>query len=134
MFLSSASSWNGLAALFAVSFMLASTAQAQECDIKNVTADGSDKLPDIAANFTCVTAKLNAALSRIERLESDLEAFRFAKGAVLAFTAKRTLLARKAGRFSMKRADALLLVPALVMDSLQGMSRTRAERRSTNLL
>ena len=85
MFSSSASSWNGLAALFAVSIVLAPTAHAQECDIKSVTTDGSDKLPDIAANFTCVSAKLNAALSRIERLEADLEAFRFAKNAVLAF-------------------------------------------------
>jgi hypothetical protein len=60
-------------------------AVAQDCDIKAIDIDGADKLPDIKANFTCASAKLTAALSRIERLEAELRPFSVAKGIVAAF-------------------------------------------------
>lgn len=61
-----------------------SEASAQDCDIQPVSEAANTTLAT-QSNFTCLTAKLTAALSRIESLEAELAPFRNAKGAVVAF-------------------------------------------------
>lgn len=64
--------------------LIASQAQAQDCDIRNL--EGTGNSTQVAqANFTCMTARLTATLARIEALESELEPFRRASGIVAAF-------------------------------------------------
>lgn len=59
-------------------------ANAQECELKNLNEEGRTTAT-AQANFTCISAKLTAALSRIEALESELVPFRSAEGIVAAF-------------------------------------------------
>jgi hypothetical protein len=47
--------------------------------------DNDDRTAMAQANFTCVSSRLSAALSRIESLEADLAAFRAPQGMVVAF-------------------------------------------------
>lgn len=68
----------------AVSIALLSSAQAQECDIQDVTKT-SNATRASKANFTCIVAKLGATLSRLERIEAETAPFRRAKGIVAAF-------------------------------------------------
>ena len=58
--------------------------QAQECSVRKMDSGGRSN--EIAqSNFTCLTARLTATLSRIETLEAEMAPFRNAKGAVIAF-------------------------------------------------
>jgi hypothetical protein len=70
-----------------VSFWLSisvAVAVAQECEIRPMT-DSGDRTAMAQSNFTCVSSRLSAALSRIEALEADLAAFRAPRGMVVAF-------------------------------------------------
>ncbi|MEM5585363.1 hypothetical protein WNZ15_23105 [Roseibium sp. AS2] len=62
----------------------ASGAFAQDCDIQPVSEASSATLAT-QSNFTCLIAKLGAALSRVEVLEAELEPFRNSSGMVVAF-------------------------------------------------
>lgn len=68
----------------AVSIALLSPAQAQECDIQDITK-ASNATRASKANFTCIVAKLGATLSRLESIEAETAPFRRAKGIVAAF-------------------------------------------------
>lgn len=68
----------------AVSIALLSPAQAQECDIQDITK-ASHATRASKANFTCIVAKLAATLSRLETIEAETAPFRRAKGIVAAF-------------------------------------------------
>lgn len=73
-----------VASLACVGFGGSREALAQDCEIKKISDGG--RANDVAqANFTCLTAKLTAAVSRIENLETELAPFQEAKGAVVAF-------------------------------------------------
>lgn len=63
---------------------LVSAAVAQECEIRPMT-DSGDRTAMAQSNFTCVSSRLSAALSRVESLEADLAAFRAPRGMVAAF-------------------------------------------------
>jgi hypothetical protein len=100
--------------LFALSLLTtAAPIRAQECDLREIALDGSDQLPNIKANFTCVTRKLDDALTRIKTLESELQAFRASEGLVAAFNREPSspcpenweLFAPAGGRFIIGAGD-----------------------------
>ena len=80
----------GTAMAFALLTTVALPVEAQECDLRAIVPDGTNQVPNIQTNFTCVSSKLSAALSRIEALEADLKPFREAKGIVAAFDRSHT--------------------------------------------
>lgn len=106
-------SWNFSAVLIAATLLSPAMARADDCKVRDLANEGTDKLPAMIGNFKCLESRLAQAETKISELETQLSIYGQASGLVAAFNRdpsrpcpdKWKLFAPASGRFVVGAGD-----------------------------